>query len=61
MRFLEKAVKQRSFDGVWELLAKVYDYDNAYTYTNEDGKRKTHMPYKWICIATSLEEIKLNA
>lgn len=46
MNILETAWKQRDYDGKWEKLAKVMDYDNKYVYKTESGNRMTYVPEK---------------
>ena len=47
MNILETAWKQRDYDGKWEKLAKVMDYDNKYVYKSESGSNLTYIPTKW--------------
>jgi hypothetical protein len=41
---------QRAYDGKWEKLAKVMDYDNKYVYKTESGNRMTYVPEKWMTV-----------
>ena len=50
MNILETQWKQRSYDGKWEKLAKVMDYDNKYVYKTESGNRMTYVPEKWTTV-----------
>lgn len=50
MNILETAFKQRSYDGKWEKLAKVMDYDNKYVYKSESGSNLTYIPTKWMTV-----------
>ena len=50
MNILETAWKQRDYDGKWEKLAKVMDYDNKYVYKSESGSNLTYMPTKWMTV-----------
>lgn len=50
MNILETAWKQRSYDGKWEKLAKVMDYDNKYVYKSESGSNLTYIPTKWMTV-----------
>ena len=50
MNILETQFKQREFDGKWEKLAKVMDYDNKYVYKTESGNRMTYVPEKWMTV-----------
>ena len=46
---IETEFKQRTYDGKWERLDRVFDHDNAYTFTTESGQVTTLTPEKWIC------------
>ena len=50
MNILETQFKQREFDGKWEKLAKVMDYDNKYVYKSETGSNLTYIPTKWMTV-----------
>ena len=50
MNILETQFKQREFDGKWEKLAKVMDYDNKYVYKTESGNKMTYVPEKWMTV-----------
>lgn len=50
MNILETQWKQRDYDGKWEKLAKVMDYDNKYVYKTESGNRMTYVPEKWVTV-----------
>jgi len=50
MNILETAWKQRDYDGKWEKLAKVMDYDNKYVYKSESGSNLTYIPTKWTTV-----------
>lgn len=45
---LETLLVQREYDGRWEKLIKVLDYENSYVYNNEHGIRVTYTPEKWL-------------
>lgn len=47
---LETAAYHREFDDKWEVLGRIKDTENSYTYTNEVGKVVTYVPDKWVCI-----------
>lgn len=47
---LEVQFKQRAFDGKWERIGKIVDYDNKYTYQTESGSRVTLIPEKWVTL-----------
>ena len=47
---LETQFKQREYDGKWEQIAKIVDYDNKYVYQTESGSGVTLIPEKWITI-----------
>lgn len=47
---LETQFKQRAYDGRWERMIKVMDYDEKYTYQTESGSRVTLIPEKWITV-----------
>jgi hypothetical protein len=47
---LETSFKQRAYDGKWEHIAKIVDFDNKYTYQTESGSKVTLVPEKWITI-----------
>ena len=48
---LETQLVQRAYDGYYEKIVKVMDYENAYTFVNESGQRVTHTPTKWLTTA----------
>jgi hypothetical protein len=50
MNILETQWKQREYDGKWEKLAKIMDYDNKYVYKTESGSRMTYTPEKWATV-----------
>ena len=50
MNILETQFKQRAYDGKWEKLARVMDYDNKYVYKSESGQRMTYVPTKWMTV-----------
>jgi hypothetical protein len=50
MNILETTFKQRAYDGKWEKLAKVMDYDNKYIYKSESGSNLTYIPTKWMTV-----------
>lgn len=51
MNILETQFRQREFDGKWEKLAKIMDYDNKYVYKTDSGNRMTFVPEKWVAVA----------
>lgn len=50
MTVLETQFKQRAFDGKWERLGKIVDFDNKYTYQTESGSKVTLIPEKWVTL-----------
>lgn len=48
MNILETDFVQRAFDGKWEKVVRVMDYDNKYVYKSETGQRMTYVPTKWM-------------
>ena len=50
MTILETQFKQRAFDGKWERLGKIVDFDNKYTYQTESGSKVTLIPERWITL-----------
>ena len=50
MNILETQFKQRTFDGKWERIAKIVDYENEYSYETETSSRVTLIPEKWVTI-----------
>jgi hypothetical protein len=50
MKILETQFKQREYDGKWEKIVKVIDYDNKYVYKSESGHRLTYIPEKWMTV-----------
>jgi hypothetical protein len=50
MAVLETQFKQRAFDGKWERLGKIVDFDNKYTYETESGSKVTLIPEKWVTL-----------
>lgn len=51
LNILETDFKQRAFDGKWERIAKIVDYDNRYTYTTDSGSKVTLIPEKWVTLS----------
>ena len=47
---LEFASYYRAFDNKWEILGKILDKENTYTYTTETKQRISHTPEKWVCV-----------
>lgn len=47
---LESQIVQRDFDKRWERIVKVMDYENAYTFSNENGVPVTLTPTKWLTV-----------
>jgi hypothetical protein len=45
---LEVTFKQRAYDGKWERLIRIIDYDNTYSYKNEQGIQSSITPTKWV-------------
>lgn len=50
MNILETQFKQRAYDGKWEKLARIMDYDNKYVYKSESGQKMTYIPTKWATV-----------
>lgn len=50
INYTESEWKQRQYDGKWQLLAKVQDFDNKYVYTTESGNKVSLIPEKWITV-----------
>jgi len=50
MNILETQFVQRAYDGKWEKLAKVMDYDNKYVYKSETGNNLAYIPTKWMTV-----------
>lgn len=50
MTILETQFKQRAFDGKWERIGKIVDFESKYTYQTESGSRVTLIPEKWITL-----------
>lgn len=50
MNILETDFVQRAYDGKWEKLARIMDYDNKYVYKSESGQRMTYTPTKWVTV-----------
>lgn len=50
MNILETSWKQRTYDGKWEKLAKIMDYENKYVYKSETGSNLTYIPTKWMTV-----------
>jgi hypothetical protein len=50
MTILETQFKQRAFDGKWERLGKIVDFENKYSYETETGSHITMIPEKWITL-----------
>jgi hypothetical protein len=51
MTVLETQFKQREFDGKWERIVKIVDYEGMYTYEIESGLRRvTLIPEKWVTV-----------
>lgn len=50
MKIIREEIRQRAFDGKWERLGLVPDYDNIYTYSTESGAKVNLIPEKWITL-----------
>ena len=50
MNILEVQYKQRAYDGKWERIGRIVDYDNKYTYGTESGSKVTLIPEKWVTL-----------
>jgi hypothetical protein len=50
LNVLETQFKQREFDGKWERIAKVMDYEQKYTYVTESGQKISLIPEKWVTV-----------
>jgi hypothetical protein len=50
LAILETQFKQRAFDGKWERLGKIVDFENKYTYQTEVGSKVTLIPERWITL-----------
>lgn len=50
MSILETQFKQRAYDGKWERIAKVMDFDNEYRYATESGTKVSLIPEKWVTL-----------
>ena len=50
MELLETELVQRAFDNKWERIGKIIDYENSYTYFDENGLQTTLIPTKWITL-----------
>jgi hypothetical protein len=48
---METQFRQRAYDGKWERLGKIIDYDNKYTYQTSSGSSVALIPEKWITVA----------
>jgi hypothetical protein len=47
---LETDLKQRAYDGKWELIGKIKDVDNSYSYKTDGGTTVTLTSEKWVTI-----------
>lgn len=47
---LETQFRQRAYDGKWERLGKIIDYDNKYTYETSSGSSVALIPEKWVTL-----------
>lgn len=50
LEITETQFRQRAYDGKWERIAKIVDFDNAYRYTSEHGSTVTLIPERWVTI-----------
>lgn len=50
-QILETQFVQRAYDGHWEKVVRVKDYENSYTYTDEQRQNVTFVPDKWMTTA----------
>lgn len=50
MNILETDFAQRAYDGKWEKLARIMDYDNKYVYKSESGQKMTYVPTRWVTV-----------
>lgn len=55
MKIFAKAKKQREYDGMWETLGLVKNYDQRYEYMYQNQK-VVLVPDKWITIDVTREE-----
>jgi len=51
MDIVEIEYKQRAYDDKWQVLGKIIDHENSYTYLTETKQRVTYTPEKWITLA----------
>lgn len=47
---LEVREHKRAYDGKVEVIGRIKDYDNSYTYVTETGQQVTFTPEKWITL-----------
>lgn len=47
---LETQFRQRAYDGKWERLGKIIDYDNKYAYQTSSGSSVALIPEKWVTL-----------
>lgn len=50
MTVLETQFKQRAYDGKWERVIKVMDFENKYDYKTESGTKVSLIPEKWVTV-----------
>jgi hypothetical protein len=50
LNVLETQFKQRAYDGKWERIAKIMDYEQKYTYSTESGQKVSLIPEKWVTV-----------
>jgi hypothetical protein len=48
---VETQFRQRAYDGKWEMLGKIIDYGNKYSYQTSSGSNIALIPEKWITVA----------
>jgi hypothetical protein len=48
MNILNTEIKQRAFDGKWELLWEIKDEENSYSFIDESGQNIQLIPTKWV-------------
>lgn len=50
MDIIERQLVQRDFDKRWEMIGKIMDHENKYTYKTESGNKISITPEKWITL-----------
>lgn len=49
-KVLKTEYKQRAYDGKWEKIVKIPDFENKYFFLDKEGNKTTVVPMKWLTV-----------